>query len=373
MVENTKGKSNSIEKLQEMIGRLSEYGMLDSYEKINKDGKDGEDGTLDYYIPYVMNDAVECYIHLKDCRLTGNRIPEFEGTATSELVFSQRGNKGLIVKQEDNVFTIWFADFSVVCEYYRYHLFAHCWRKGEDIYRRLCYIVGTIYDKYKFLGKESCNEREFQMMQLLGCKAFRYYSPIDESIDVYYDKEELERMPGDTILRQISDRLGCDSLTKEFDRYITRSGSKWNKWSQKNEEKQIERIANMLLEPENWAVYDCLLSMAYECGKDYPNRTYSQERQQEFDQKRGEVERQMHALGYEGKYPSYEKGCCYVEVLEEHPFTIEEMEYEDFTFDQHFFVSIDEAKTDKIHMGFFKGEGHRGFVVDSVDKLKEYI
>lgn len=364
MEENNTPNYNSIEKLEEMINRLSQYKMLDIYERICDNGK------VDYFIPYVMNDAVESYIHLKDCRLTGTILPEFEREATSELVFPETGNRGLIVKQEDNVFTIWFSDFDVVCEYYRYHLLGHCWRKGEDIYRRLCYIIGTIYDKYKFLGQESCNEREFQAMQLLGCKAFRYYSPIDDPIDVYYEEEELERLRGDQMLRVIADDVGCKKLTKELDHYIKRSQSVLRNVG---EDKQVKRIADMLLEEENWPIYDALLDILSECSRDYPVRCYDAARQQEFDQIRSEVHTKMAALGFEGNYPDYHKDTCAISIVEEHPFTIEEMEYEDFSFNQHFIVSIDETESDKIHMGFFSGKGHRGFVVNSVEELKEYI
>ena len=54
-----------------------------------------EHGSVCYYVPYMMNDAVENYLILKDCRLVGRYLPENKGKQEAEqLLINKAENEG---------------------------------------------------------------------------------------------------------------------------------------------------------------------------------------------------------------------------------------------------------------------------------------
>ena len=60
-----------LENLQKCIDELLD---CDAFElQLHMD----ENGQLNGYIPYMMNDALECFFVLTDCKLTGESVPVF--------------------------------------------------------------------------------------------------------------------------------------------------------------------------------------------------------------------------------------------------------------------------------------------------------
>ena len=72
----------------------------------------------------------------------------------------------------------------------------------------------------------------------------------------------------------------------------------------------------------------------------YEEREYGDELQKVIFRKRMEVDRILKGKGYQGKYPDYRKDITQIVVTEEHPFTKEEFEYDDYTFRMRFMVSV---------------------------------
>lgn len=171
------------EDLPEAFEKLAEIFQHQVFE-LCADGT--KEGSPDFYIPYMMNDAVESYLVLKKCRLVG----EYDEGGCSEVsgeLIREEGKFALIVRQDGgNVFTLWFDTLEFVREYYQYHQIGHFWMKGQEQWRQMVYIVGTIYDKMEYLGKESCNRQEKEILPLIGFAPFRRWSPISDSLEDVY-------------------------------------------------------------------------------------------------------------------------------------------------------------------------------------------
>ena len=71
-----------------MIGELLDYG---SFELCIQE----KDGRKEYIIPYIMNDAVECYLTLENASRRGDYQPEQEVTEVELLVPQEDGRYGL--------------------------------------------------------------------------------------------------------------------------------------------------------------------------------------------------------------------------------------------------------------------------------------
>ena len=79
----------------------------------------------------------------------------------------------MVVKQgEDNVFTLWFEEITEQLACYQYHEIGHFWVQGMEQWRQLVYMIGTIYDKYEYLGEEVCTEKELELIPLMGVRSF---------------------------------------------------------------------------------------------------------------------------------------------------------------------------------------------------------
>lgn len=144
-----------------MIGELLDYG---SFELCIQE----KDGRKEYIIPYIMNDAVECYLTLENASRRGDYQPEQEVTEVELLVPQEDGRYGLIVHQGyDNVVTLWFETLVMHVACYRYHEIGHFWVKGQEQWRQLVYMVGTMADKYRYMGPEYCNETEIALQGLI--------------------------------------------------------------------------------------------------------------------------------------------------------------------------------------------------------------
>ena len=79
-----------------MLAELFDYGSFDICRSDDK-----------YIIPYIMNDAVECYLTMENAVLKGDYHSEEEIISASLVLGSEKGY-GLILHQQDNVVTLWF-------------------------------------------------------------------------------------------------------------------------------------------------------------------------------------------------------------------------------------------------------------------------
>lgn len=232
-------------------------------------------------IPYVMNDAVECFLELTDASVKGVWNPEFEGDVTYHLTENEEGRNGLFLYQGDeNVTSIWFGEAFRHLNCYQYHNIGHMWRKeaGEEHLRRLVHLICVIHDKWNYLGAEACNEEEMQLYALAEFSPLRYWTPINESILKWYgDSKE-----GAGAFVKLAGEIGDDELVREGQKYLTAVSQ------DKVPEHQMVRLAKKLAEPD-------------------------------FLEK-----------GYTGQYPVLENAYEWIHLVEEQPFTV--MESDDYQF-----------------------------------------
>lgn len=315
------------------------------------------EGRTDYYVPYMMNDAVEDYLILRNCRIVGEYLAETELPQEAQLVEEENGYVLAVRQGDENAFTLYFDSIEENVQCYQYHEIGHFWVEGQEQWRQLVYMVGTIHDKYTFLGEHFCNEQELELLHLVEFAPFRAWSPIHESLDDTYEETEtgLEAM----------ERFAKLAGDKNYLRWIL-----WYRqcgrfpWMLTSVSKLL---ANQLLNPKREALYRVIFDKVCEASKQYSKRTYGERIDAELMASRDKVDSDLKSQGYVGVYPEYERDCRKIYVTEEHPFTI--MEWNHYKFKIQFMVS--ECKKpiiNKRNSGFFSGSGRKGWI-EKYDKL----
>ena len=106
----------------------------------------------------MMNDAVENYLILKNGQMIGNYLNDDTLEVTGKLAV-EKDRYVLSVRQgEENAFTLYFSEIEERIQCFQYHRIGHFWVKGEEQWRQLVYIIGTIYEKYDYLGEAYCKK-----------------------------------------------------------------------------------------------------------------------------------------------------------------------------------------------------------------------
>lgn len=309
-----------------------------------------ENGQTDYYVPYMMNDAVEDYLILKNCRIVGEYLAETELPQEAQLAENESGYVLAVRQGDENAFTLYFEEIEEKVQCYQYHEIGHFWVEGQEQWRQLVYMIGTIYDKYTFLGESFCNEQELELLRLVEFAPFRAWSPIHESLDdTYEDSEEgLEAM--ERFAEMAGDRVYLKWIAM-YQRFPWLSNV----------------LANQLLNPKREELYRVIFDKVCDASAQYQKRDYGEQIDVELARIREKVNLELKSQGFMGSYPEYEKGTTKIIVTEEHPFTI--MEWDHYKFKIQFMVS--ECKKpikNKRNSGFFKGRGRKGWI-EKYDKL----
>ena len=303
-------------------------------------------GEEKYYIPYMMNDALECLLILEQCRMTGRYLVDFKGITQAHM--AKDGEVYLLVVRQgdDNVFTIWFSSIREEMTCYQYHRIGHFWVKGQEQWRQLVYIIGTIYEKYDYLGEAYCNESEKELLRLVEFPPFRMWSPIHESLEEKYPAT----YEGVTCMERLAKKakdtryLWLVKLYRYFPNRILE-----------------KMLAMRLLNPKRQRLYETIWQEVQSASEMYPERDYGARLNEEIRRKRKEIHAKMLEDGFEGMYPEYYKKQMQITVTEEHPFTVSMLEFEDFVFRVQFMVSKcgKHVKIGK-NCGFFRGLGRIG-------------
>ncbi|MBO5461232.1 MAG: DUF3878 family protein [Ruminococcus sp.] len=314
--------------------------------------KKNTENTLDLYIPYMMNDALECYLVLTNILLKGEYLNELSDCTTVELI-DENDRPALLFRQgTENVFTVWFEKCFQSLRCYRYDQTGHFWRKGEEHWRRLVYIIGTIYDKYEYMGDEVCSPEEKELMTLMEFAPFRMYSPIRESLDDYYP----ETYAGLTCMRNYAKAVNDGSFLMLLSLY-----------------KHIPArfispiIFRAMNHPKRSSLYNYIYEKMASASQKYPERCYFSELDTLIAKERQSIEEDLKSHGFVGTYPLFHRGNLQIFAAEEHPFTI--LEAEDYCFRIQFMVSETTASTHPLNYGFFRKHSNCGRVEKSLEFL----
>ena len=298
------------------------------------------------YIPYMMNDALECFLLFSDAQLVGHPLPDYEGDTSFEMVSQTiEGNDktGLIFRQgEQNVFTLWYAAAYQDLHCYRYDQIGHFWTPGQEHWRRLVYILGTIYDKYQYMGSEVCNPLEIKLLKLMEFAPLYYYSPIHDPLDDIYPNtiDGLQAMKD--LAKEVHDKgyLFLLNIYRHFPYPMTKN--------------ILQRALNR---PARIPMYELLFHKIESASICYPERDYGAERNRSIEDARRKLTEQLLLKGYQGRYPLFQKGSHQILAMEEHPFTI--LESKTFRFRIQLMESETSDADSRLNAGFFKRKGNQ--------------
>lgn len=344
----------------ELEERVREILSCDAFELHRMETSDGK---LNIYIPYMMNDALECYFVLEDVTMTGAYLPEYDEEISVDFVDTERGAAAIFHQGPERVFTIWYENSYFEQKCYRYDQIGHFWVEGEEHWRRLVYIIGTIHDKYSYMGPDVCNELEISLMPLMEFAPFRSFSPIHESLDSYYE---------DTAAgMECMERLAYEAGDREF-LYLIRF------YKQIPFKKQAAKhLAKAMQSWKRGQLYDHIFEKVQAASSMYEERTYSDQLHIEIQKKREEIQATLTSHGFSGTYPLFQKSNMQILAMEEHPFTI--LESEHYEFKIRYMVSEIDSKDKSLcidgenryirNAGFFKKRGNRGWIAKNLEFL----
>ena len=304
----------TIVSLARLEQQLEELFSLDAYEMVLNRSK----SVL--YIPYMMNDALEDYFILENVQVIGT----FSNKLTCDTSFeihmagSKEEKHALVFQQPDQeALVIFFTQCLEVQEFYQFHRIGHFWVKGQEHWRRLVYIAGTLYAKGKFLGLDSCNEHEEDLLLLMEFAPFRHWSPVHESLDGDYPDTQV----GIEYMKKAALAAGDKSYYRLVSLY-----AKFPLWF-------IEKaLIKKMLSPRREKLYQYLNKKAELASLAYQTRRYGENLEQEMEKARTQFTEKLLSDGYSGAYPNFQKGSAALIAMEEHIFTIEDLEYENFCF-----------------------------------------
>lgn len=300
------------------------------------------------YVPYMMNDALECYIVLSDAVLVGSQIHDLKNHTKIDI-HEEDDRYALVAKQgENNTFTVFFSDAQIKTNYYSFGSICHFWEKGQEQWSQLVYIIGTMYDKYAFLGDESCNDREKDLLRLIEFAPFRYHAPAKQLFEDLYETTKL----GAKKMLEFAMAAGDNSFARAIKLYLLFFN-----------ENMARVLSKMLTKPSRYKLYDYIYKEATQAANMYPAREYGAELL--VDKMREDAHKRLLAAGFMGSYPEYVKDDIYIRVVEEHPFTI--MDWEDVTFRQRLMISECQGQYKGFNMGFFADRKLKGYYCDIND------
>lgn len=333
--------------LRECIEKLLE---CDAFElQLHTD----ENGQMDCYLPYMLNDALEYYFVLKDCRMTGDFIP---GNVVS-VDFTETDTFPALILRHANgtVATLWFKNVQRKLNCYRYHEIGHFWVAGQEQWRQLVYIIGTIYDKFEYQGISVCNDTELALLPLMEFAPFRYWSPIHDSLDRHY----ADTWDGAACFRELCIEAEDKKLLRMLWMFEKFGGRRFIS----------RRLAKELAKAGHEKLYELIYKKVCEASLQYPARDYGEVMNQKISAERENVAAQLLDAGFSGDYPRFRKGNCSVLVTEEHPFTLSVLEYENYGFRLQMMVSECSSEICYLNQGFFEGNGNRGWIAKTVGEI----
>ena len=270
------------------------------------------------YIPLIMNDAAEVYCTLTDAVVPGH-LPADLGDVTSAELVKSEARRGIILKAGvNNRTTIWYSQCLYEEELYQYHRIMHRWVKNNEHMRMLVYMIGTMWDKYEYLGESACSEMELSLLPLMEYRPFRLFSPIEESLDGWYP----DTASGYETMKVLAEEAGDASLLRLM---------KMGKVSGRLLDHQISRQLSA-----SQSVFTLIYNRIACASAQYKPRKYTNDMQNDIDRYRHDIHHKFMEAGFTGTYPAYTRENSEVTVFEEHPFTVPEMD--DLAFDVHFLV-----------------------------------
>lgn len=302
-----------------------------------------EGDTSNIFIPYMMNDAIECYIKLESCTLVGHPITEVLKSEIRVCLHPEEQRYTLVVKEsETNTYTIFYKQARFFKNYYRFDGICHFWEPGQEQWAQLVYTIGTMYDKYLFLQDEACNELEKELMHLVEFEPFRAYAPAKQLFEELYDNTPEGLLTMKALAREAGDYCFYWGITFY----------QWTKWQW-----ICQLLKKSMIKSKRYSLYQLINKKTMDAASAYPVKW-----KQELEKMRLDLDCRLKEYGFAGTYPDYQNNHIFIRVVEEHPFTI--MDWEDITLKQSLMISYCEGRKKGYNLGFFKGKGLSAKIID---------
>lgn len=284
---------------------MNAYRMLEILIQQNQfellKGKDEFHTPQDIRLVYLMNDAVECFLAFRNARITGDYLAEYEGELETHLDRREE-RSALVVHQGHNVFTLFFEKLESEYHLYDYGQIGHFWVKGYEYLRQLEYRIAILWDKYKYMGEDCCNEEEQKLAWLAKFPPLNFTCYPSVPPQYLPDREDGWVLAEEAweVMMELAKEAGDHSLQRALERYRKHPG----KWMAKH-------VARLLHRKSHAKTVDLLAEKLKTVASAYPDRSFGQER----DTKYGIAMK----AALEGQKVLAEKGIQSV-VLREEPF-----------------------------------------------------
>ncbi len=277
-------------------------------------------------IPYLMNDAVECFFRLTDAVVHGTLTPPDSGEETEDAgIELEEGTDrtGILIRQKDRTVSIWYRKAAKEQHCYQYHRIGHNWRKSreQEEIRRLVNLLCVLADKHSYLTPEATNPLEQKLWPLIHFSPLCAWSPISSSIlDWYPETEE-----GICAMLDLAEETGDTDYRKQlliYRKEFLHSGKKPSRKMQKTG----KLLRDMLAEDAHRPLLRELENRIEQASSFWKPRRYTTEQETEMEQLRKQREESCKNSGYEGTYPLLTRNGTELLFVEEHPFTVLEAE-----------------------------------------------
>ena len=267
MTDNIEEYKNCLDGLTkdmpEEFFKLAQIFELSVFEPIHMEGK------KDIYAAYLMNDAVESFLVLKNARMTGNYVRDYEGEFEGSVEKADRdlceAEYILVVHQGQNVFTVFFEDILLETQLYNYGELGHFWVKGYENLRVMEYQIAILRDKYEYLGEKYCTEYEGKLEMLRDFPPLNYlfYPAVPEKYIVPVDNPWEVTAEALAVMQELATEAGDEKLGKMLRRY------------EKNPDiSNAKKIAGMLCRSSHLPVITLLGEKIREAASVYPDRDF---------------------------------------------------------------------------------------------------
>lgn len=278
--------------------------MEDNFEKLNllleqeqcefvdiPDGFTGQTESGELRLIYLMNDAVESFLVLKNARMTGNYVWDYEGEFEESIEKADRdlceAEYILVVHQGQNVFTVFFEDILMETHLYNYGELGHFWVKGYENLRVMEYQIAILRDKYEYLGEKYCTEQERKLAMLRDFPPLNYlfYPAVPEKYIVPVDNPWEVTAEALAVMQELTTEAGDEKLGKMLRRY------------EKNSDiSNAKKIAGMLCRSSHLPVITLLGEKIREAASVYPDRDFDRKQNKYLHELMEKAERRKEEL-----------------------------------------------------------------------------
>ncbi|MBU5482582.1 DUF3878 family protein [Blautia sp. MSJ-19] len=294
----------TLEKLAQLLEQDQFELLIPEHGQANEIGVSGEKQRgMDARLVYLMNDAVESFLVLRNARMTGEYHSDYQGELQASMT-RQDGEYVLVVKQGDTVLTLFFEELDLEVHLYEYAYTGHFWVEEYEYLRQLEYRLAILRDKYDYLGEEYCTEGEKKLAALVEFPPLNYccYPAVPEKYIVPRENPWIPSEKAIEYMKELAAECGDVSFGKMLEFYKKHPAKFWAK-----------RLAVMLHQAKHSAIIDLLTKKIQEATAEYSKRFWGDDLERKYQRTLEKVKERQTEL---------EKQGIHADILREEPFTI---------------------------------------------------